>query len=103
MTRTSSRLATLFLSISPAFAQGTNIATAIAVPPSGSASSSMNDNSNNHYWKVTTTSNGYLRVQINSALLIGNFDVDMSIYDSDGSTYINGDVQTGSYSEAFAF
>ena len=85
------------------FAQGTSIATATPVSPSGSASSSMNDNSHNDYWKVTTTANGYLRVQINSTASVGSFDVDMSMFDVDGAIYITGDSRLGSYSEAFAF
>lgn len=103
MIRTSLVLALILLSSALMFAQGTSIATATPVLPSGSVSSSMDDNSHDHYWKVTTTANGYLRVQINSTSSVGNFDVDMSIYDVDGITYITGDSQTGTYSEAFAF
>ena len=103
MARMSLIFAMLFLSTALAFAQGSNFATALPVSPTGSVSSSMNDSFNIHYWKVTTTANGYLRVQINSTASVGNFDVDMSIYDSVGTTYISGDTQTGTYSEAFGF
>ena len=83
-----------------AFAQGSSIGSAVAVSPNGSAGGSMNDASKDHYWKVTTTADGYLRIQITSASTI---DIDVTLYDNDGLTYITSDSQTGTYSEVFGF
>jgi len=83
-----------------AFAQGSSIGSAVAVSPNGSAGGSMNDASKDHYWKVTTTTDGYLRIQITSASTI---DIDVTLYDNDGSTYITSHGITGTYSEVFEF
>ncbi|MCX6144135.1 MAG: T9SS type A sorting domain-containing protein [Ignavibacteriales bacterium] len=93
-------LAMLFLSFALAFAQGSSIATAAAVSPNGSAGGSMNDASKDHYWKVTTTADGYLRIQITSASTI---DIDVTLYDNDGTTFITSHSETGTYSEVFGF
>ena len=100
MSRMSLIFAMLFVFLSLSFAQGSMPATAVSVSPNGSAGGAMSDASTNHYWKVTTTANGYLRVQITSASTI---DIDVTLYDNDGTTYITSDGQTGTYSEVFGF
>jgi hypothetical protein len=60
----------------------------------------MSDASRDHYWKVTTTTDGYLRIQITSSSTI---DIDVTLYDSDGTTYIATDGQAGTSSEVFGF
>ena len=82
------------------FAQGSNVGSAVSIAPVGTASGTINDQSTNHYWKVTTTTDGYLRLQINSASTI---DVDATFYDTDGTSFISGDGQYGTYSEVFGF
>jgi hypothetical protein len=100
MLRLSSILLLILLSSTFAFAQGSSIGTAAAISPTGSASGSMNDASKDHYWKVTTTTDGYLRIQITSASTI---DIDVTLYDNNGTTYITSDGQSGTYSEVFEF
>jgi len=90
----------ILLSSTLAFAQGSSMGTAAAISPNGSATASMSDASKDHYWKVTTTTDGYLRIQINSASTI---DVDVTLYDNDGTTFISSDGQSGTYSEVFGF
>ena len=75
MSRMSLIFAMLFVFLSLSFAQGSMPATAVSVSPNGSAGGAMSDASTNHYWKVTTTANGYLRVQITSASTI---DIDVT-------------------------
>ena len=100
MARMSLILVIFSLSLTLVFAQGSSIGTAAAISPNGSASGSMNDASKDHYWKVTTTTDGYLRIQITSASTI---DVDVTLYDNDGTTFITSDSQSGIYSEVFGF
>ena len=82
------------------FGQGSNVATAVAIAPTGNATGILSDQSTKHWWKVTLTANGYLRVQVTSGTTV---DVDLSIYDVNGTSYISGDAQSGSTSDAFAF
>jgi len=82
------------------FAQGSNAATAVAIAPNGNATGILSDQSSTHWWKVTLTTNGYLRVQTNSG---GSVDVDLSIYDVNSTSYISGDSRSGATSDAFAF
>jgi hypothetical protein len=82
------------------FAQGSNFATAVAIDPNGTKTGIISDQSMTHWWKVTLTANGYLRVQTTSG---GTVDVDLSIYDVNGTTYITGDSKSGTTAEAFAF
>jgi hypothetical protein len=100
LTRMSLILVMSVLSFAFAFGQGSSIGSAAALSPNGSAGGSMSDASINHYWKVTTTADGYLRIQITSGSTI---DVDVTLYDSDGTTYIVSDGQSGTYSEVFGF
>jgi hypothetical protein len=100
MPRLFSILFVLLLSSTLAVAQGTSIGTAAAIAPTGSASGSMSDASKDHYWKVTITTDGYLRIQITSAPTI---DVDATLYDNDGTTFITSDGQSGTYTELFGF
>jgi hypothetical protein len=82
------------------FAQGSSIATAVAVSPNGSAGGSMSNTSIDHFWKVTTTSNGYLRVQITSD---SGIDVDVTLFDVNGTSSIVFDGRPGNYSEVYGF
>jgi|GEM_PF-1390159 len=83
-----------------AFAQGSSIGSATAITVNGSSGGSISDQSTDHYWKITLISDGYLRVEVNS---ISSIDLNVSLYDTDGSTYITGDGRAGTYSESFAF
>lgn len=82
------------------FAQGSNFGTAVAIAPNGNATGIISDQSTTHWWKVTLTANGYLRVQTTSG---GTVDIDLSIWDVNGTSYITGDSKSGPTSEAFAF
>jgi hypothetical protein len=59
------------------------------------------------YWKITTTQDGWLRVQVrNDSLdLRGDniFDIDVAMYDVNGASYVSGDSRTGTFSQAAAF
>jgi hypothetical protein len=81
-------------------AQGSSIGSATAIAPNGNAGGTINDQSTNHYWKVTTASDGYLRFQIASTSTI---DVDVLLFDTDGTTTIMSDYQSGPNSEVFGF
>ena len=100
MTRTSLVLALLFLSSAVAFAQGSTPATATSVSPNGSAGGSMSNTSFDHYWKVTTTANGYLRVQTTSD---AGIDVDITLLDVNGTSSIMYDGESGTKSEVYGF
>lgn len=93
-------LALILLFSFPLFAQGSSIGTAAALGLNTSASGTMNDNSTNHYWKITTSANGYLRVEITSS---SSIDVDPMLYDVNGTTTIFSDGRYGTYSELYAF
>ena len=93
-------LSLILLSLASAFAQGSSVNTAVAIAQNGSSGGTINDQSTNHYWKVTTTSNGYLRFQIASTSAI---DVDVILYDTDGTTTVMSDYQSGANSEVFGF
>jgi len=60
----------------------------------------MSNASIDHYWKVTTTSNGYLRVQTTSD---SGIDVDISLLDVNGTATVMYDGRSGTYSEAYGF
>lgn len=100
MIRSSVILILIVLSSAFVFAQGSSVGAAAALSPSGSASASMSDASKDHYWKITTAADGYLRVQITSPSTI---DVDVTMYDIDGTTVITTDGQSGTTSEVFGF
>jgi hypothetical protein len=58
------------------------------------------------YWKFTILGNGKVFVQITNDSLDqsgARFDVDVSMYDVNGSSYITGDSRTGAYSECTAY
>jgi hypothetical protein len=93
-------LALLFLSSAVVFTQGSTPATATSVLPNGSAGGSMSNASIDHFWKVTTTSNGYLRVQITSD---SGIDVDVTLFDINGTSSIVFDGRSGNYSEVYGF
>lgn len=99
-----SRLSLLFalsiILIAPLFSQGSSVGTATALAVNSSASGSISDASNNHYWKITTAANGYLRFEINSS---SSIDVDVTLYDQDGTYGIHSDGRSGTYSEVFGF
>jgi hypothetical protein len=98
------RLASIFVLILfsslAVFAQGTSIGTAVALATTGSVNASINDQSANHFWKITTTTDGYLRLQISSSASI---DVDVVLYDTDGTNSLAIDGRTGTASEVFYF
>ena len=100
MLRMISILCLILFSLSLAYSQGSSIATATPISPTGSAGGSMSDASKDHYWKVTTTTDGYLRIQINSS---SSIDIDVTFYDTDGTTSLATDGQQGTYSEVFGF
>ena len=85
-----------------AFGQGSSIGNAVALSLNGSTGASMDTSTvgTNHYWKVTTTANGYLRIEVNSGSAI---DVDVWLYDVNGTTSITSDRQSGTYSEVIGF
>lgn len=80
--------------------QGTSIGTAVALPLSGTTNTSMSDASTTHYWKITTTANTYVRVEVTSS---SSIDVDVTLYDTNGSTTLLFDPRYGTYSEVFDF
>jgi hypothetical protein len=60
----------------------------------------MSDQSTNHYWQVTTSANGYLRIQVTSS---SSIDADVTLFDTDGTSTILFDGGYGTDSEVFAF
>ncbi len=92
-----------FLSVlAPSFlyAQGSSVVTAAALSINSSASGSMSDNSHDHYWKITTSTDGYLRVEINSS---SSIEVDATLYDVNGTSSVHYDGRFGTYSELYGF
>lgn len=81
-------------------AQGSSIGTATPLAANGSAGAGMDNLSPDQYWKVTTSLDGYLRIQVVSS---AGLDVDVTLYDVNGSTTIQSDMRTGQNSEVFAF
>lgn len=100
MRRTILLLSLVLATALSAFAQGSNAATAAAIAPTGSTSGNLSDQFSSHWWKVTLTANGYLRVQTSSGSTV---DVDLSIYDVNGTSYLGGDSRSGTISDAFVF
>ncbi len=100
MPRTLQIILLILVSSTFIFAQGTSIATAVAVSPNGSAGGSMSNTSIDHFWKVTTTANGYLRVQITSD---SGIDVDVTLFDVNGTSSMMFDGRTSNYSEVYGF
>lgn len=100
MRRSSLVLCLVLLSSVLCFPQGASIGTAVSLATTGSVNATINDQSTNHYWKVTTSTDGYLRLQISSS---GSIDVDVVLYDTDGTNQIMVDGQAGTASEVFAF
>ena len=100
MKRTLLVLSLFLLSSLPAFAQGTSIGTAEAIATTQMKNATINDQSTNHYFKVTTTTDGYLRFLISSS---SSIDVDVMLYDTDGVSSLTKDEKTGTASEVFCF
>jgi len=100
MRRTSLVLGLIVVSTLLALAQGTDIASAVAIAPNGSASGTITSQNANHYWKVTIPSNAYFRCQLVS---VSTIDVNIIRDDTDGSTSITSDTQSGPNSEIIAF
>src|SRR3989304_2983697 len=100
MKRTLLVLSLFLLSSLPAFAQGTSIGTAEAIATTQMKNATINDQSTNHYFKVTTTTDGYLRFLISSS---SSIDVDVMLYDTDGVSSLTKDEKTGTASEVFYF
>jgi len=94
-------LVLLLLSSSVVFAQGSSIGTATALSLNGTAGAGISDVQRDHYWKATLTTNGYLRIEVNSGS--SAIDMDANLYDTNGSTSMLFDGRSGSYSELFAF
>jgi hypothetical protein len=90
----------ILVSSAISFAQGSSIANAVAVSPNGSAGGSMSNASVDHFWKVTTLSNGYLRIQTNSD---AGIDVDVTLFDMNGTSSMVFDGRSGTYSEVYGF
>ncbi|MBM4169647.1 MAG: hypothetical protein FJ215_10920 [Ignavibacteria bacterium] len=68
--------------------QGSSPATAAALALNSNGSSTITITSPNQYWKITTTTNGYLKVETNSS---SSIDVDLALYDVDGTSVIHSD------------
>lgn len=100
MSRLSLFLAISSLLVTPLFSQGSSVGTATALALNGSVSSSIADPTRDHYWKVTISSNGYLRFEVNSA---SGVEIDLYLYDTDGTGGIMGDSRWGTYSEVYGF
>jgi hypothetical protein len=75
-------------------AQGTSVSNATAIPPNGTGGGTITDQFTNQYWKVTTTTDGYLRFQLTPA---SGLVLYMVLYDTDGTTTLVGSVQTEAY------
>jgi hypothetical protein len=100
MTRCTLLLILLLLVSFSAFSQGSSIGSATSLSANGSASGTLNNQSTTHYWQVTTSANGYLRIEVNSGSLI---DADVTLYDTDGTSTILYDGRSGTYSEVYGF
>jgi len=100
MTRLITVLVVILMGVSLAVAQGSTPATAATLSLGGSSSGTISDASTNQYWKITTTANGYLRVEVNSS---SSIDVDVALYDVNGTSTLHSDGRSGTYSEVFSF
>jgi hypothetical protein len=100
MARMSLILAMLSLSLSLVFAQGSSPGNATSLPPNATSGASMSNTSTDHYWKVTIASNGYLRVQTTSD---SGIDVDLTLFDANGTSSIMFDGRDSTYSEVYGF
>jgi hypothetical protein len=100
MTRFTLILALLLALSLPAYSQGSSIGTAAPISANGSVGGTMSDQSEDHYWQVTTSANGYLRIQVTSS---SSIDADVTLYDTDRTSSIAWDGQYGTYSEVFRF
>ena len=100
MTKISSILVLILLFSAFLFGQGSSIGTAVSVAPNGSASGTVSNTSTDHFWKITTPSNGYLRIQTNSD---SGIDVDVTLFDVNGTSSILFDGRSGTYSEVYSF
>jgi hypothetical protein len=88
----------LSLSATLSFAQGSSCATATPIIPGNGANGSITNSVTVHYWKVTTSLNGYLRVQINSEVAV---NLDVVLFDSDTTSGLSNDNQIGPFSEVW--
>jgi hypothetical protein len=93
-------LISIICSFSISVAQGSSIATATPLAANGNAGAGMDNLSPDQYWKVTTSLDGYLRFHVVSS---AGLDVDVTLYDVNGTTTILSDMRTGQNSEVFAF
>jgi hypothetical protein len=82
------------------FSQGSSIGSATPLSANGSSGGTLTTQSTTQYWQVTTSANGYLRIEVNSGSLI---DADVTLYDTDGTTTILYDGRSGTYSEVYGF
>jgi hypothetical protein len=101
MVRISLVLIVLFLiSTSIAFAQGSGCATATNVIPGASPVGTISNTITVHYWKITTPLNGYLRIQVNSDVVM---NVDAALFDAlpDTLNALSFDGQVGPASEVW--
>jgi hypothetical protein len=81
---------------------------AVTLSPSGTSTGhlgyfSTGKTDNDDYWRITTTQDGWLRVQVRSDSLDARgderFDLDLTLYDFNGSTSLTIDLREGTFSQ----